>query len=375
MDMIVNPQLAVEVGRLPQGSPVLRTSAPVRGKALRRLDVSEERYPDVFRDLTRWLVTVTPGDAAMPPVRVANLARRFGLVIAPSEASKPVHFSCPWREVSPCKASGISVASVGGVLSDWIAIGAENLPSSLPIVPAGILPSGSKTLWIRQLAVNAWLPFEIEAALARDLESLRHLSWDALPANLRDGLETARRVFAPAEAQRDELWSEQAGWLRGPWLNALQEYCRGLVREGWLAFNDGQSSRFYAYDPPFFSWLQRCTTRLVEAPAGCGLRPVCCYLGSYVAGASLEIHTDRPECEYSLSLLLDSGPEDPARQPWPLCIRDPASGRNRAFAQQPGDALFYRGTRLPHFRDPLTHGWSTSVFFHFVNETIQGPLR
>jgi hypothetical protein len=40
-----------------------------------------------------------------------------------------------------------------------------------------------------------------------------------------------------------------------------------------------------------------------------------------------------------------------------------------------GDALLYRGRELPHSRDALPEGHtSTSIFFHYVREDFAGSL-
>jgi hypothetical protein len=40
-----------------------------------------------------------------------------------------------------------------------------------------------------------------------------------------------------------------------------------------------------------------------------------------------------------------------------------------------GDGLFYRGTRVPHYREALGDGFSsTSIFFHYVPADFKGTM-
>jgi len=51
-----------------------------------------------------------------------------------------------------------------------------------------------------------------------------------------------------------------------------------------------------------------------------------------------------------------------------------ASGKTTVF-QGIGDGLIYSGCELPHSRDRLPPGnTSTSLFFHYVREGFTGPL-
>jgi hypothetical protein len=51
------------------------------------------------------------------------------------------------------------------------------------------------------------------------------------------------------------------------------------------------------------------------------------------------------------------------------------SGGTVTVYQALGDGLAYRGTQLPHYRDRLGEGQtSTSIFFHYVTENFTGSL-
>jgi hypothetical protein len=74
-----------------------------------------------------------------------------------------------------------------------------------------------------------------------------------------------------------------------------------------------------------------------------------------------------------VTLCLDYSPEPHNATSWPLYLHK-ESGRVIVF-QGIGDALLYRGCRLPHSRDSLPEGHtSTSIFFHYVRKDFAGSL-
>src|SRR5439155_18013998 len=83
----------------------------------------------------------------------------------------------------------------------------------------------------------------------------------------------------------------------------------------------------------------------VERRTGLVLYPTYSFLRTYINGAVLDRHRDRPACEISVSLNLG---QDPAKA-WPLWIRGP-NGVDAAYLE-PGDALLYRGIECEHWRE------------------------
>jgi hypothetical protein len=111
----------------------------------------------------------------------------------------------------------------------------------------------------------------------------------------------------------------------------------------------------------------------VSAIAGEPVKPSYVYLGSYQGGADLERHTDREQCEFSITFCLDYSPEPENHTPWPICLHS-QSGTVKVF-QAVGDGLLYRGCQVPHSRARLPQGHtSTSIFFHYVRESFAGAL-
>ncbi len=155
---------------------------------------------------------------------------------------------------------------------------------------------------------------------------------------------------------------------------ALRRYYRHQLRTGELHLGDGQSPlRYIAHNEPVARFFHRQLTAAVTAFAGEPVKPSYVYLASYQPGAILAKHTDREQCEFSVTLCLDYSPEPRGATPWPLHLHK-ESGIVTVF-QAMGDALLYRGCQLPHSRDPLPEGHtSTSIFFHYVREDFAGSL-
>src|SRR5437763_1027911 len=77
-------------------------------------------------------------------------------------------------------------------------------------------------------------------------------------------------------------------------------------------------------------------------------------------GAAFAPHHDRDPCELSINLPLDYVPEPEGATPWPLFLAgDDGVGRPAELGL--GDALFYRGKLLRHWRDPLPEGHAATV--------------
>jgi hypothetical protein len=159
----------------------------------------------------------------------------------------------------------------------------------------------------------------------------------------------------------------------------LRRYFRALVEGGRARFDDRQVPlRYWLHNEPVARAFHHRLSPVVSDLAGESMKPSYVFFASYRPGAVLLPHRDRAQCALSISLLLDYEPLSAAVSPWPLWLgldAEAPSGRSVAIEQAPGDALFYRGTELSHWRDPLPEGHtSTSLFLHYVPAAFDGPL-
>ena len=157
-------------------------------------------------------------------------------------------------------------------------------------------------------------------------------------------------------------------------LGALRRYYRHMIRSGRVHLGDGQvTHRYAAGNEVVARFVHEQLIQAVCDIAGTKTKPSYAYFVAYQGGAKLERHTDRPQCEYSITLLIDSTPEPVEQSPWPIKLV--TSDGIIGVWQYLGESLLYRGRRLPHYRDPLPAGCSsTSLLLHYVDQGFAGEL-
>jgi hypothetical protein len=271
---------------------------------------------------------------------------------------------------------------------------AEDLPDELlpdREVLSGFALQGT-IAWVRDpsnMPVPFWLGPELES-MVRGLRPGEPVS-DSVPAFARSVLDRAGILISEecrsrCQTDRDEK-IQRAGALfrkkgyapiRGlihPFhIAALRRYYRHQIRSGAIQLGDGQSPRRYvSYNDPVARFFHRRIAATLSAVAGEPIKPSYVYLASYLSGAELKKHTDREQCEFSITLCLDFSPDPNLATPWPIQLDTP-TGTVTVY-QALGDGLAYRGTRLPHYRSKLGEGQtSTSIFFHYVAADFAGSL-
>jgi hypothetical protein len=269
---------------------------------------------------------------------------------------------------------------------------AEDLPQELlaqkDLLVAFALQGG--IAWVREsrngTLVPFWLSFDLEALL-RELRPNEPVPLSIPPATR--GLLQAAGILIPShldDSGKHELLDSSAsqfqakGYAPLPGLihpfhvAAMRRYYRQQIRTGAIHLGDRQSARRYiAHNEPVAKFFHHQLTSALSRIAGRALKPSYVYLASYLSGAELQKHTDREQCDYSITLCLDYSPEPKLATPWPICLQT-SRGTVKVY-QTLGDGLAYRGTQLPHFRAPLPDGQtSTSIFFHYVTAEFAGPL-
>jgi hypothetical protein len=156
---------------------------------------------------------------------------------------------------------------------------------------------------------------------------------------------------------------------------ALRRYYRQAIRRDVIRLGDEQSPRRYiAHNEPVARFFHYQIAKIVSAIVGEPVRPSYVYFASYLSGAELKKHTDRAQCEFSVTMCLDFSPEPELATSWPIRLDTPDG--TVVIYQALGDGLVYRGTKVPHYRRPLADGHtSTSIFFHYVPESFTGSLE
>jgi hypothetical protein len=157
-------------------------------------------------------------------------------------------------------------------------------------------------------------------------------------------------------------------------LGAMRRYYRHHTRRGSFQMGDGQVARRYvSHNDGVARFFQYQLTNAVNDIARASVRPTYSYLVAYESGAELECHTDREQCEYSITMCIDATPEPQDQSPWPICLQ--VQDGVLAVWQHLGESLLYRGRYLPHYRPQLPDGCtSTSLLFHYVDSDFTGSL-
>ena len=246
--------------------------------------------------------------------------------------------------------------------------------------------------WVREPATGNLLPFWLGPELERIVRGLR--VDDAAPPlkpevravllaagilcaadrNARHARVRESAITTAASLFQERGYAPISGLIHPFHVAALRRYYRHRIRTGAIPLGDRQSPRRYAaYNEPVARFFHHQIARTFVEIAGTSLRPSYVYLASYLSGAELKKHTDREQCEFSLTFCLDYSPEPELATPWPIRLDTP-TGTVTVY-QALGDGLAYRGTRLPHYRGPLGGSQtSTSIFLHYVGADFKGSL-
>jgi len=260
---------------------------------------------------------------------------------------------------------------------------AEAMKTLQPFLP------NEQTVWVKDPALRAWWPYGLGETFSAAMNSSNET--ESLREEQKKVLACAYLLLPGTEqSHREKQWNEAIPYaqeyfaangyvpIRGlipPFLvAALRRYYRFHIRSGHLRLGDTQSSRRYiAHNEPVTRYFHHQLTHAISTIANKPLKPSYVYTGCYQEGAELKKHKDRAQCEYSFTFCLDYSPEPENETPWPIHL-DTKDGTVTVY-QSIGDALIYRGCRLPHYRYRLQKGHtSTSIFFHYVDIDFAGTL-
>jgi hypothetical protein len=158
----------------------------------------------------------------------------------------------------------------------------------------------------------------------------------------------------------------------------IQHYFHDTINNKKFAFGDKQSQRFKAYDDLMSRVMQYEALPLLEKITKKKLKPTYTYLSCYVKDADLPAHTDRPECEYTVSFLIDK----PHGCSWPIYVdkrKEPVKnrGRYREYVNSEnihrcipvdcdaGGLMCFQGTDHIHFREKLEYDYYYISLLHY----------
>jgi len=134
---------------------------------------------------------------------------------------------------------------------------------------------------------------------------------------------------------------------------------------------DGQVEKSFSW---YSSFMTEALLVLLEKKAsevfGVPLYPTYSYARMYYNGAIMKKHTDRPACQYSCTINFSI-----IGKKWPIFFED-KNGKKIKVILNPGDACFYSGMELPHWRNKFTGEKMLQVFLHYVEANKKNkPLK
>lgn len=104
-------------------------------------------------------------------------------------------------------------------------------------------------------------------------------------------------------------------------------------------------------------------TKTYSQISGKNLIPTYSFYRKYYKTNTLEPHKDRPSCQYSATIQINSS-EDTS---WPIWIKD-KMGKDVKCNTKIGDIVFYKGEEVLHWRDELQYEHSSHFFLHWVDK-------
>jgi hypothetical protein len=409
--LVVNPYLRLEP--IGDGSAEFILSAAKRNAGLQSLTISRETQSNLFElfsDLasTRFDFLDSVKDVSSDE---CELLRTYGVLVTQDDVPKLPCFACNLDEVEP---DSNNFDSDSLYVNPTFRYEPFDLLSFAATLHEKHLSPYQPSAWIRtevtEIEMGCWLSPEqgecvsqFEAGKTPDTKIDDPLLRKLIAARLLVSDETieadARKWSTAVERARSEFASNGYAVVRSllpaHQMAAMRRFYRQYVNEGFMPFGDNQvSGRYRQHNEPLAMFLHQNLHHLMSLVVGSEVKLSYVYAASYKDGAILDPHTDREQCEYSISFQVDYEPEpDDQISPWAIYVEPlehdgplPSSGVSRSWDQTNiesaaalhlanGDGLFYKGRELVHYRQALPAGHrSTSLFFHFVPADFEGYL-
>jgi hypothetical protein len=269
----------------------------------------------------------------------------------------------------------------------------DQLPAALTgrVDGAEVFASRAPRLWVddpglRVLAMYGLASSTGEAALAL-------LAGEVAPSQLsaaaREVLTAASILVPPDHAEaRVRACNDLIEQCKGAYaqrghavlrsiLNPLQlamyrAYLRSVQYEGMLSTDRQVTLRLSKHREPLCEFIHRQTVDLVGRILDQAAKPTYSFFGAYQAGAVLEPHRDRPQCEWNMSLILDGEPEPTEDNAWPFFIESQGDAEEVRLGLS--DAVIYSGANATHWREAQGKATTAGVFLHYVPTSFVGGL-
>ena len=161
---------------------------------------------------------------------------------------------------------------------------------------------------------------------------------------------------------KNVMSTEMLEWLRDGLLMIREcvHNNKSIPIDDYTTLGDFCGPTFHRYGGVLTDTLLLKFLPLMEEKTGKKLYPAYSYWRIYYTGSSLPPHSDRPACEYSITMTVDQDGPD-----WPISID------GEPVTLKPGDIAIYNGHKLRHWRETYEGKRQIQVFFHYVDQN--GP--
>ncbi len=324
--------------------------APIQGQEIRITKFSAADHPASVELLRR--LAEAPQSDTLSELEVETL-KECGLLIS-----------------APVPVLDIDIRFVRG----WLPTGVrfEDPYSSLGNPPVRI-PEKKRLIWLHDPIRRVWLPYTLTA------DELAALEGPPRDVGIfeSEGFVLAKSLWPMAMEQARESLDRKGygvvpGLLPQCLLRAAANYYSQLKAAGLINLGDAQSVRYSAHREPLAEWLHFQVAEVLEPLFQGRFKKSYSYVAGYVGGAELPKHTDRAQCEITVSICVDASP---GAQRWPLYLESGEQQNVIELRLASGNAVLFQGRKLPHWRNALPMGEQfLSLLFHFVPADFEGVL-
>jgi len=141
-------------------------------------------------------------------------------------------------------------------------------------------------------------------------------------------------------------------------VSLLSKYCILRHKNNHSDFDviQGKMGDTSYYNDPLMCSIMENKINLMEKETGIKVLPTYAFWRMYTYASDLKKHKDRPSCEVSVTVMIDSDGTS-----WPIYVD------GKAFDLKKGQALIYLGCDVEHWREEFQGDWHAQTFLHYVD--------
>jgi hypothetical protein len=156
----------------------------------------------------------------------------------------------------------------------------------------------------------------------------------------------------------NKLYTVVKNFISEDEVKLLKNYSKLAHRFNTSHFDSELNFDTGVYGDPVYESLMVSKTKKMSEICEKELVETVSYWRMYTYDATLKMHSDRPSCEYSVSVMIDTD-----NTPWPFIAGE------SSIDMKPGDGVIYKGCELKHGRpDPFKGDYHIQAFLHYVDK-------